>query len=729
MIFFLHLCRRIYANTKKNRMSIANLSTYFPITDPTSIFFVVLCIILLAPIICSKLRIPHIIGMVLAGVAVGKYGLNILERDSSFELFGKVGLLYIMFLAGLEMNFRDLKKKRLKFIVFGLLTFLIPFVCSYFAGIHLLGYSPLASMLLACILSANTLIAYPIVCKYGLQKHPSVSLSVGSSMIALTLSLLIMAAIVGQASDKSDDGITFWLLFIVKVAAFCCGAILLLPRITRWFFKHFADSVMLYIYVLSVLFLCASLSEMCGLEGIFGAFLAGLILNRFIPSISPLMNRIEFIGNALFIPYFLIGVGMLINITILFHSLATLWVVVCMVCLGTVTKAMAAYSSALVLKMPWNSAHMMFGLTEAHAAGGIAMTMVGMTLETDTGYAVDDNMLNGVVMMILFTCIISSIVVQNASERILIKERLQPEEQEKEGDDEKIMLPVQHPEDAEKLVTMGILMRNKRLNRGMVAINVVYDNSESDRNKNAGRRLLENALQTATAADVRLQTQSRLATNIANGIKHAFKEYDASEIIMGLHKPTDANDTFWGAYTQGLVNDINRQIIICRIQKPLSTIRIIHVAVPSRVEYEAGFYRWVERLVRLTENLGCRIIFHGRTDTTQLIERYVNTRHPEARAEYELMEHWKEITTMGDLVDKDDLLVVITARIGTVSYKPAFENLPKELTSYYPLCSLMIIYPDQNGQQQDVMTFTAPQRIEQASAYATLTEWLRNLKK
>ena len=389
-----------------------DITRYFPITDPTLIFFVVLSIILFAPIVMSRLRIPHIVGMVLAGIVVGRYGLNILERDSSFELFGKVGLLYIMFLAGLEMNLTNLRKRKRQFLVFGLLTFVIPFVLSYFVGLSLLGYSEITSLLLACILSSNTLIAYPIVCKFGLQRHSSVTLSVGSSMIALTLSLLILAAIVGSASG--EGGITFWVVFIVKVLAFCAGASDVIPRLTRWFFNHYSDSVMLYIYIMCILFLSAAVSEFCGLEGIFGAFMAGLILNRYIPSVSPLMNRIEFIGNALFIPYFLIGVGMLIDISVLFHGYDTLWVIFCIVFFATVSKALAAYISCFVFKAPWLSGHMMFGLTEAHAAGGIAMTMVGMKmLQPDGTYVFDANVLNGVVMMILFTCIISSIVVEN----------------------------------------------------------------------------------------------------------------------------------------------------------------------------------------------------------------------------------------------------------------------------------------------------------------------------
>lgn len=699
-----------------------DISHYIPIADPTLIFFVVLCIILFAPMIMAKLRIPHIIGMVLAGILVGKYGLNILERDSSFELFGKVGVLYIMFLAGLEMNLKDINQKRFQFLIFGLLTFIVPFIIAYFTGIWLLGYSPMASVLLACILSSNTLIAYPIVCKYGLQKHSSVMLSVGSSMIALTLSLLVVAAVVGISAGQSD--ITFWVIFVIKVIGFCLGAAIVIPRMTRWFFRHYSDAVMLYIYVMSILFLSAATSEICGLEGIFGAFVAGLIMNRFIPSVSPLMNRIEFIGNAIFIPYFLIGVGMLIDLSVLFHGLDTLWVVFCMVVFGTIGKALAAYGTCLGFKMPLQSGHMMFGLTEAHAAGGIAMTMVGMSLMMPDGtYLVDTNMLNGVVMMILFSCIISSVVVENSAQKILLSE-MNPVEENNVGDDEKIMLPLQHNEDADTLVNLAIMMRNKKLNRGLIGLNVVYDDIDSDRNKNSGKRILAQAEATATAADVRMQTQSRLAINIANGIKHAFKENDASEIIMGLHRQKEPGDSFWGAYTQGLISEINNQIMICRILRPLNTMRRIHVAVPSRVEFEPGFYRWIERLARLTGNMGCRIIFHGREDTTMLIQQYLKSKHPALDAEYDEMYHWKQLTSLAEKVNDDHMLVVITARQGTVSYKPAFEYLPKELTESFPECSLMIIYPDQNGQPQDTMTFTAPQRQEKESAYATIMKWV-----
>ena len=701
-----------------------NLSQYFPITDPTLIFFVVLLMILLSPIIMGRLRIPHIIGMVLAGVLVGKYGLNILGRDASFELFGRVGLFYIMFLAGLEMDMEGLKKNRNRVMVFGMLTFLIPFVMTYFMGVSLLGYLPLASLLLAAIMASNTLIAYPIVGRYGLTRHTSSTLSVGSSMMALFMALIVMASIVN--SFHGNGGILFWLLFILKFVAYCVGLIMVIPRVTRWFLRRYSDAVMQFIFILAVVFLSAALSDAVGLEGIFGAFMSGLILNRFVPKVSPLMNRIEFTGNALFIPYFLIGVGMLINVRLLFAGSKILWVVFCIVFFGTLGKAVAAYLAARIFRMSWLAGHMMFGLTSAHAAGAIAMVMVGRRLQVAPGeYLFGDEVLNGIVIMILFTCIISTVITERAAQRLRLQEK-EGHDMMKNLDDEKILIPVKYPEYSDNLVTMATLMRNPRLKRELVALNVVYDDVNMRHNQAEGQRLLDHLCHLASASDVPMVTQVRIAANIANGIKHAFKEFQASEILMGLHFHKEISRSFWGEFTRSLYNGLSRQIIVTRILQPLNTIRRIQVAIPSRAEFEPGFYRWLERLARMAGNLECRIAFHGRNETLQLVNEFIRNRFPSVRAEYEEMAHWKELPTLGSKVREDHLFVIVTARKGTISYKTAMERLPEELNKFIKGKTIMIIFPDQYGSEMDDMTFAQPQHTEERSAYEAVREWIHN---
>ena len=237
--------------------------------------------------------------------------------------------------------------------------------------------------------------------------------------------------------------------------------------------------------------------------------------------------------------------------------------------------------------------------------------------------------------------------------------------------------------------------------------------------------LLEQLVRQAGASDVMMQTQVRIATNIANGIKHAFKEYNASEIIMGLHAHKEITDRFWGEFIQSLFNGLNRQIILARCVRPLNTMRRIQVAVPSRAEFEPGFYRWLERLARMAGNLECRIVFHAQEATGVLIRQFMNNRHPDVRAEYEVMAHWNMLPKLASTISDDHLFVVVTARNGTVSYKKALDRLPDELTNFFSGKSLMIIFPDQHGESPDAMTFAEPQHYEQMSAYNMLLTWIR----
>lgn len=700
-----------------------DIATYFPITNPTLIFFVVMLIILSAPIIMGKLRIPHIIGMVLAGVLIGKYGFNILNRDDSFELFGNVGLYYIMFLAALEMDMEGVKKNVKRMLIYGALTCFIPFGLTFVMSVSMLKYSIMASLILGCIMASNTLIAYPIVGRYGLQRKPSVTLSVGASMISLLTSLIILSAIENAHAGNSD--FMFWVWFVAKIIIYCGVLSLIVPRLTRYFLRRYSDAVMQFIFVMAMLFMSAAIAEAVGINGISGAFFAGLILNRYIPPVSPLMNRIEFIGNALFIPYFLIGVGMLINVRLLFNGGNILWVVFLIVVFGTVGKAIAAYLACFSFRMPWSSGHMMFGLTSAHAAGAIAMVMVGMKIEIAPGkYLVDDTMLNGVVMMILFTCIISTMVTENAAQRIILRDKEFAHEEEPENDDEKILVPVKYPEYANRLINLAILMRNQKLNRGLVGLNVVYDDAKMRQNQALGQKILQQVQQYAAGSDVKMQTQVRIAANIANGIKHAFKEFQASEILIGMHMHAEVSNKFWGEFHQSLFNGLNRQIIMARLHQPLTTIRRIQVAVPSRAQYEPGFYRWLERLARMAKNLECRITFHSRKDTQELIKQFITNKHNELRADYEEMEHWSELPMLASTISQDHMFVVVTARKGTVSYKTALDRLPEEITKYFNAKNIMIIFPDQFGEQMETMTFAQSQHTEERSAYDELQDWI-----
>ena len=708
-------------------MDAINTYLHLPITNPTWVFFLVLCIILFAPIIFSKLRIPHLIGMILAGVLIGEHGLHLLERDASFELFGKVGIYYIMFLAGLEMDLQGLKQNRTRGIVFGVLTSLVPFGFGLVSGYWLLGYSIPASLLLACIFASHTLVAYPIVGRYGVNRHKSVTVSIAATMIALLFALLILAAISGTYKGGTDWW--FWVIFGVKCVGYLAYTFLLVPKIVRWFFRKYSDAVMQYTFVIAMVFLSAATAELCGLEGILGAFLVGLVFNRFVPRTSPLMNRIEFVGNAIFIPYFLIGVGMLVNMSPLFNDGKALLVVAVMVVAGTVSKYIAALVARIIFRFSHNEGVMMFGLTEAHAAGALAMVMVGTSLEVSPGVPLMNNaVLDGVVMMILISCIISSIATDQAARQLKLSEDTGElaETDKQKGDDEKIMVLVNGSDRLEGLVGAAVMMRNAKLNRGLIGLNVVNDADLSQQAQESSRRCLMEAERIAAASDVGMQTQSRLAVNFVNGTVHAMHENDASEIVMGLHRRRrNVGGSFYGRFAEGLVESMSRQLVIVNFLIPINTITRIVVAVPESAEYENGFNRWMERLARMAREIGCKIVFHATEHTNTIIMRYVKRFYQGVRAEYQLLESWDDLLMVSGDISFEHLFVVITARPGSLSYQNSFEQLPDQIMRYFSNNSLMIVFPDQQGEAVDNTLFSEPM-VHSYSGSSKVSNWLSN---
>ena len=692
----------------------------FPVTDPMMKFFVVLAIILIAPIVMGKLRIPHIAGMVLAGMLIGPYGLNILAKDGSFDLFAHVGLIYLMFLAGLEMNMGNFRKNRVGTFTLGIMAFVIPMVMGIVVNTTVLRYGWLTSILLASMYASHTLIAYPIILRYGLSSQRSVTIAVGATAITDTLTLLVLAMVGGYF--KGDITGEFWLMLFLKVAAVFFVIIYFFPRVTRYFFHHYEDNVNQFIFVLALTFLGAIMMELIGMEGLLGAFLVGLVINRYVPNVSPLMNHLEFVGNALFIPYFLIGVGMLVNVNLLFGGVETLHVAAVMIVMALSSKWIASLVTQKLLGMRPLERNMIFGLSTAQAGATLAAVLVGHSIFLPNGQRLlNDDVLNGTVILILVTCIFSSFCTESASKRMALeKKSAMPKEEV--GDDEKIMISMKYPETAGLLMEVANLMRNRALNRGVVALNVVYDDEKRLYYQERGRQLLDHVTKEANAIGLMVQSQVRVATNITNGIKHAFKEFNASEIIMGMHMRKDTSKTFWGKFIQGIFWGLNRQVIIVESFRPLNTLRCIQVAVPSRAEFEPGFYRWLERLSRMAENLECRVRFHCRAETRALIQEYIKKRHPEVRTEYQLMAHWNELPLLAREVADDHMFVVITARKGTISYKSALERLPDELTQYYQGKNLMIIFPDQYG--APMMTMAEPQHAEDKSAYAVIAGWV-----
>lgn len=703
-------------------MKLFDLNIHFPVTDPTWIFFLVLIIILFAPMILGRLRTPHIIGMILAGVVVGKYGFNILERDSSFELFGKVGLYYIMFLAGLEMDMDDFKKNRTKGLVFGMFTFLIPMGLGIWSSMSMLNYGFLTSVLLASMYASHTLIAYPIISRYGLSRQRTVSITIGGTAVTVVLALMVLAVIGGMYKGEDVGGL-FWVLLVAKVVLLFGLIIFLMPRISRWFFRTYEDAVMQFIFVLAMVFLGGGLMELVGMEGILGAFLAGLVLNRFVPHVSPLMNRLEFVGNALFIPYFLIGVGMIIDVRCLFTEGEALKVAVVMTVVATFSKWLAAWITQKIYGMKKVEGSLIFGLSNAQAAATLAAVLIGHGIIMENGERLlNDDVLNGTVVMILFTCIISSVVTERAARKMVTQENLMEGSEGKEQ--ERILIPVANPETIEGLVGMALMMRHPKQKESLVALSVINDNNTSETKELIGKRNLERTAMIAAAADASVKTVLRYDLNIAQGIIHTQKEYAVTDIVIGLHRKTNLMDSFFGTMTENLLKGTNRQIMIAKLLMPVNTLRRIVVAVPDKAEYEKGFLKWMTQLCRMGKQLGCRVHFFATEDTLKHLRALTEKQEANTFTEFSLLEEWDDLLLLTGQVNYDHLFVVVSSRKGSISYQTSFERLPSQISKYFANNSLLIVYPDQLGDDpQEIVSFSDPRGQSETRVYDNVGKW------
>ena len=701
-------------------MNWLDLSLKLPITDPTWIFLLVLLIILFAPILLTKLRIPHIIGMILAGLAIGEHGFNILVRDSSFELFGKVGVYYIMFLAGLEMNMADFKKNRGKAVALGLLAFIIPISIGMVTNVLLLKYSLITSILLASMYASHTLVAYPIVIRYGISRQRSVSIAVGGTAVTDTLTLLVLAVISGVF--KGEAGGLFWLWLVVRFVVLAMLIMYFLPRVGRWFFRRYDDNVMQYIFVLAMVFLGAGLMELIGMEGILGAFLVGLVLNRLIPHVSPLMSHLEFVGNALFIPYFLIGVGMLIDVKVIFGGGDALKVAGVMIVVALGGKWIASWLTQKIYRMSALERELMFGLSNAQAAATLAAVLVGYNIILPDGSRLlNEDVLNGTVLLILVTCIVSSFTTERAARKMAMGEAHPEEDRSREP--EKILIPVANPNTIEYLMNLSLVIRDPKQKDNLLALNVINDHSGTEALEQQGKRYLERAAKITASAGVELKCISRYDLNIAAGIIHTAKEHGATDVIIGLHWKVNIVDSFFGMLTESLLKGLHREVMVARFLIPINTLRRIIVAVPPKAEYEAGFQKWVDHFCRMGTTLGCRVHFFANEQTGNLLQALVKKKHSNTLTEFSRLDEWEDLLLLTGQVNYDHLLVVISARRGSISYDSSFEKLPSQLGRYFTNNSLIVLYPDQLGDPQDALSFSNPQGSNESQHYEKVGRW------
>ena len=661
-----------------------------PLADPVLKFLLILLIILAAPLLLNKLRIPHLLGLIIAGAIIGPHGFNLVLRDSSIILSGTAGLLYIMFLAGLEIDMADFKRNSTKSLAFGMYTFLIPMILGTVVGIWVLRFNVLTSVLLASMFASHTLIAYPIISKLGISKNKAVSITVGGTMITDTLALLVLTIIVGMATGQVND--MFWIRLGVSILIFALIVLFGFPFIGRWFFKHVHDNISQYIFVLVMVFLGSFLAQVAGMEAIIGAFLSGLALNRLIPQSSPLMNRVEFVGNAIFIPFFLLGVGMLIDYRTFFTSFETIKVGLIMIIVATAAKYIAAWMTQKTFHLSTDQRSVIFGLSNAQAAATLAAVMVGYNVITGTDAngepirLLNESVLNGTILMILVTCTIASFAAQKGAHNIAAQDISDKEENKKES--EHILIPVSNEETVEELVNLSLAIKSPQNKNGLFALKVIDNHHSDEKALKQSRRVLQTAVNTAAATDTRMKDLLRYDLSVSNAIASVVKEREITDLVVGLHKEKDIPAAFLGHIVESVLAESSVSTFIYKPAQPISTVRRHLIIIPELAEKEIGFNQIIFRLRNVTQNTGAATVFYGSEATLNALKKLLAKKSGEAS--YIEFNDWDDFLIVFRDIKPDDTMWIILSRKEGLSYAPAMARIPKYLNKYFQANSFVL---------------------------------------
>ncbi len=677
-----------------------------PLADPVLKFLLILLIILAAPLLLNKLRIPHLLGLIIAGAIIGPHGFNLVLRDSSIILSGTAGLLYIMFLAGLEIDMADFKRNSTKSLAFGMYTFLIPMILGTVVGIWVLRFNILTSVLLASMFASHTLIAYPIISKLGISKNKAVSITVGGTMITDTLALLVLTIIVGMATGQVND--MFWIRLGVSILIFALIVLFGFPFIGRWFFKHVHDNISQYIFVLVMVFLGSFLAQVAGMEAIIGAFLSGLALNRLIPQSSPLMNRVEFVGNAIFIPFFLLGVGMLIDYRTFFTSFETIKVGLIMIIVATAAKYIAAWMTQKTFHLSTDQRSVIFGLSNAQAAATLAAVMVGYNVITGTDAngepirLLNESVLNGTILMILVTCTIASFAAQKGAHNIAAQDISDKEENKKES--EHILIPVSNEETVEELVNLSLAIKSPQNKNGLFALKVIDNHHSDEKALKQSRRVLQTAVNTAAATDTQMKDLLRYDLSVSNAIASVVKEREITDLVVGLHKEKDIPAAFLGHIVESVLAESSVSTFIYKPAQPISTVRRHLIIIPELAEKEIGFNQIIFRLRNVTQNTGAATVFYGSEATLNALKKLLAKKSGEAS--YIEFNDWDDFLIVFRDIKPDDTMWIILSRKEGLSYAPAMARIPKYLNKYFQANSFVLAYPVQAGMNEGTRYLT-----------------------
>ena len=667
-----------------------------PLDQPVLVFTVAMAVFLVGPLLVKRLGQPGIVGIVVFGAIIGPGALEFVEHSSAIELLGEVGLIYLLFTVGLELDIQGFKEAPENAALFGLASFFIPFLAGTVATYTILGLDIWAALLLSSVFASHTLLAYPIVNRLGVTKNRAITAVFGGILFTDTLALVVLAIVTGAVEGE----LTVWLFAQVglAIAVLFGSAWFILPPISRWFFQNFSEeSYFEFLFVMVAIFAAASLAELLDLAAILGAFVAGLALNQLIPQGGTLMNRIEFVGNAFFIPFFLLHVGMLVDPSVILDGPETLQLTALIVVVMLLTKGSAAWLVAQIQGYTSSERNVIFGLSTGQAAAALAITLIGFE-EGLFGAEV----LNAVVLLLLVTALVSPWLTERAATNLAL------ERETGEGDDSakdpNILLPLSHnAELQQRLLELAFVIKGDRGSEPVHVMTVVQPESKQSAETQvaAVNNELEELAAIGSAAEVPIETETRVNHNIASGVVQGSVEVEANQIIMGW----DAAETFrhrvFGSIIDQVLKRSSLPVLISRLGHPINTTKRIFVVVPIGADHHEGFYEAVHIVKRIAASLGAELNVIVVEGSAHQFEQLFELVEEDATAEFDELDDWGQLLpTLEAETGDDDLIVAISPRHGDVGWHEELEDLPRRLVEMPPE-SFITIHPRQGEPEYD----------------------------
>ncbi len=670
----------------ENNHSLAGL----PVTDPVLVFAIILLIILVSPVILRKIRVPGIIGLIVSGIIIGPSGFNIIEKNQAIDLFSTIGLLFLMFIAGLDLDQQQFRRTRHKSLLFGLLTYTIPFSAGMPVCYYLLDYNLITSLMISNMFATHTMVSYPIVSKLGLSRNEAVSVATGGTVITDTLVLLVLAVISGSVTGGGGYGL--YIRLVLSFIAFLLFIVYVILPLSRWAFRRLEDdNYSQFVFTAFIVFICAVLAMAAGLEPIIGAFAAGFLLNRLIPSDSILRNRIDFTGNALFIPFFLVSVGMIVDLRVVLSSPMTIIIAVVLTAVALAGKYLAADITSRILRFTGDQRRLLFGLTSSHAAAILAVIMVGFRIGI-----VDEVIINGTIFLILITCLVSSVVTESSGRKIALS-GAGPNGKPEISEQETVIVSLSNPDNIERLVNLAFVLKKKNTGNPIYALSVVDDGDSSEKSLLSAKALFERAAALATAAGRNLEPVITYDSNPSDGIKRVAREREATDIIIGVPGRATLADLLFGRSVEQLIENSRPNVYLFSPSVPNNLFTRVHVFIPPNIEKEQSFGPILEKVLRLAGNTSAPVEFYCFPGSSFSIGKHLKKNSQKGNYKSNNYSGEKDLPDIKPLISRDDLLVIFCPRRGSLSYNPAYDGWRKRIIKDARGHGYVIIHPAMAG--------------------------------